>query len=228
LSGLPPSRLAKGTFTPMLSQNLINSAIQQLNAFHLCDGTLDSYQSRAFKPVSDYYCQKEELYYQPELTDELKMIYYEQFNLGIISRNTFCWRMRGIEILKEMRQHGCFKRKVFNVKKNLLPCYYEKILSGFIDIIGVIKRIAIYRSIAERYFIYLFTHSHNTLVAVSCSDIKNFMLEISASRPKSMDDVVTVLRWLHSYLRDEGLMHICPIPNLIDSINTLYIENQRG
>jgi integrase len=193
----------------VMIQDLINSAIQQLNAFHLCDGAMGSYRSRAFKPVSAFFCQKEELHYQLKLMNKLKKFYEEQFKLGIISHNTLCWRMRGIEILEEIRQHGCFKWKVFTAKKkSLLPCYYEQILSGFINIIGNIKRIGIYKYITERYFIYLFTHSHDSLVAVSCMDIKNFMLEISASRPKSMDDVVTVLRRLHSYLRDEKLMDI--------------------
>jgi len=190
-------------------QDLITSAIQQLNAFHLCDSTMDSYWSRSFKPVSDLYCQKDALYYHLTLTDELRIFYQEQFELGIISRKTLCWRMRGIGILDEIYQHGCFEWKMFTAeKKLLLSCYYEQILSEFIDVTGDIKRIGIYRSIAERYFLYLFTHSHHTLEAVSCSDIKNFMIEISASRPKSMDDVIAVLRRLHSYLRDEGLMDI--------------------
>jgi integrase len=171
---------------------------------------MDSYRSCAFKPVSDFYCQKEELYYKPELMDELIMVYQEQFNLGILSRNTLRWRMRGIRILDEMFQNECFEWKVYTAEKEpLLPNYFEQILSGFVDIIGDIKRIRTYRFIAERYFLYLFTHTHDTLVSVSCSDIKNFMLEISVSRSKSMDDVVTVLRRLHSYLRDEGLMNIC-------------------
>ena len=191
-------------------QELINSAIQQLSAFHLCDGTMKSYRSCAFKPVSYFYCQKGGLYYHAELMNELRMVYQQQFNLGIISRNTFCWRMRGIRILEEMRKHGYFEWKVFLAKKeSLLPCYYEQILSKFIDVIGAIKRVRVYRSITERYFLYLLTHNHNSLEAVSCLDIKNFMIEISASRPKSMDDVITVLSRLHSYLRDEKLMDIC-------------------
>lgn len=191
-------------------QDLVNSAFQQLNAFHLCEGTMDSYRSCAFKPVSDFYCQKEEMYYQTKLMDELRMVYHGQFNLGIISRNTLCWRMRGIGILVAMWQHGRFEWKVFTAEKEpLLPCYYEQILFGFIDVIGNIKRIGVYRSVAERYFLYLLTHGHDTLKVVSCSDVKNFLIEISASRPKSMDDVVTVLRRLHCYLRDEGMMDIC-------------------
>lgn len=136
--------------TKVIIQDLINSAIQQLKVFHLCHGTMDSYRNRAFKPVSDFYCQKVELYYQPELMDELKMVYQEQFNLGIISRNTLCWRMRGIKILEEMHQQGCFEWKVFTTQnKTLLPCYYEQILSSFINIAGNIQRIGIYRSIAD-------------------------------------------------------------------------------
>jgi integrase len=191
-------------------QDLIDSVIKQLNTFHLCDGTMDSYRSRTFKPMSDFYCQKEELYYHPELMYELRKIYHEQFSLGIISRKSLCWRLRGIGILDEMYKHACFEWKVFSAeKKPLLPYYYELILSKFVDVIGNIKRIGVYRSITERYFLYLFTHKYDTLEAVSCSDIKNFMIEISASRPKSMDDVVTVLRRLHLYLRDERLMDIC-------------------
>lgn len=190
-------------------QDLVKSAVQQLDEFHLCDGTMDSYRDCVFKPISDFYQQKEELFYRPELMGELRMIYQEQFNSGCISRKTLCWRLRGTGILEEIYRCGRFEWKVFTAEKHqVLPCYYERIFSGFIDGIGSIKRIRVYRTVTERYFLYLSTLGHNTLEEVSCQDIRNFMVEISTSRPKSMDDVLTVLRRLHAYLRDEKLMHV--------------------
>ncbi|WP_164917258.1 site-specific integrase [Clostridium sp. JN-9] len=186
-------------------QELINCAIQQLHGFYLCGSTIDSYQNRAFKPISDFYQRKGEHYYRSNLTEELKKLYQEQYTSGDISRKTLNWCMRGIEILQEIHRCGYFEWKVFTKKKeNLLSSYYDCILSDFIASIGDVKRINIYRSISQRYFLYLFTHGHDKFINVSCMDIKNFMVEISESRPKSMDDVVVVLKRLHYYLRNKG------------------------
>jgi len=192
----------------LMIQELINSATRQLYGFNLCDGTIISYRDRAFKPVSDFYQRKGEPYYRSDLTEELKKLYQKQYTSGGISRKILNWRMRGIGILEEIHRCGCFEWKVFTTEKqNLLSSYYGQLLSGFIASIGDIKRINIYRSISQRYFLYLSAHGHDKFSNVSCTDIKNFMVEISESRPKSMDDVVAVLKRLHYYLRDEG--HTC-------------------
>lgn len=189
----------------IMIQELINCALNQLCELNLCGGTIDSYQSRAFKPISNFYQKIGEDYYSSNLTEELKELYQVQYTSGGISRSTVNWRMRGIGILEEIYRCGCFEWKVFAKRKeNLLSSYYDQLFSGFITSIGDIKRISIYQSITQRYFLYIYTHRHYNFSNVSCMDIKNFMIEISESRPKSMDDVVIVLKRLHYYLRNKG------------------------
>lgn len=186
-------------------QELINCALNQLRELNLCGGTINSYQGSAFKPITNFYKKKGNDYYSSKLTEELKKLYQEEYTSGDISRNTVNWRMRGIGILEEIYKCGYFEWKVFTKKKeNLLSSYYDQLLSGFIANMGDIKRISIYRSISQRYFLYISTHGHDKFSNVSCIDIKNFMIVISESRPKSMDDVVTVLKRLHYYLRNKG------------------------
>ncbi|MBU3114424.1 hypothetical protein [Clostridium lacusfryxellense] len=189
----------------IMIQELINCAINQLYRLNLCGDTIDSYQSCAFKPISNFYKKKGENYYSSNLTEELKKLYREEYTSGYISRKTVNWRMRGIEILEEIHKCGCFEWKVFLKKKeNLLSSYYDGILSRFIASLGDIKRISIYQSISQRYFLYLSINGHDKFNNVACIDIKNFMIEISGSRHKSMDDVVAVLKRLHYYLRNSG------------------------
>ncbi|MFT5874452.1 MAG: integrase [Clostridium sp.] len=193
------------TMNKIMIQELISCALNQLCAFNLCGGTIDSYQSCAFKPISNFYKKKGEDYYSSSLTEELKKLYQKEYASGGISRNTVNWRMRGIGILEEIYKYGCFEWKVFTKKKeNMLSSYYDQLLSRFIASIGDIKRISIYQSISQRYFLYISTNGHDKFNNVSCIDIKNFMIEISGSRPKSMDDVVAVLKRLHNYLRNNG------------------------
>ncbi|MBW9154798.1 tyrosine-type recombinase/integrase [Clostridium estertheticum] len=189
----------------IMIQELINCALNELCRLNLCGDTIDSYQSCAFKPISNFYKKKGENYYSSNLTEELKKLYQEEYTLGYISHKTVNWRMRGIGILEEIYKCGCFEWKVFSKKKeNMLSSYYDGILSRFIASLGDIKRINIYQSISQRYFLYISINGHDKFNNVACIDIKNFMIEISGSRPKSMDDVVAVLKQLHYYLRNNG------------------------
>jgi site-specific recombinase XerD len=190
-------------------QELIDLAKVQLKELQLRDGYIDFYHHRAFQPVSNFYHAKLEEFYSPELMDELRSHCQELFNVGTISRKTFCWRLRGLGILNEVYKTGSFVWKVFKAgKESLLSSYFEEILTEFLLSLGDIRRIGIYRSIAERYFLFLATQGHYTIQRVSPADIRNFIVDMSACRPKTMDDVVTVLRKLHTYLRGEELLDI--------------------
>jgi site-specific recombinase XerD len=190
-------------------QELIESAIAKLIELQLCDGSIDSYHHLAFQPVSDFYHKKSEAFYRTELMDELSSHYLELFNGGNISRNTLRWRLRGLGIINELKKTGSFGWKIFIAKKkSLLSRYYEEILTRFLSSLGDICRIGIYKSIAERYFLCLTTHGHHTIEGVSPADIRYFIVDMFAYRPKSMDDVVTVLRKLHTYFRQEELLDI--------------------
>jgi integrase len=191
-------------------QNLISSATAKLNDLQLCDGSINTYQQLAFKPVIDFYRQKSEVFYHPGLMDELKNHYFELFDSSTMSRKTLFWRLRGLYILEEIHKTGDFEWKVFTAKKeSFLSSYYKEILANFLSSLGDLRRIGIYRSIVERYFLFLSEHGHNIIEDISLADIRCFIVEISTCRPKSMDDVVTVLKKLHTYLREKILLNIC-------------------
>lgn len=190
-------------------KELIESAITKLIELQLCDGSIDSYNHRAFQPVIDFYQKKSETLYRTELMDELSSHYQELFFEGNISRKTFRWRIRGLRILNELYKTGSFEWKVFITKnESLLSLYYEEFLTRFLSSLGDICRIGIYRSITERYFLFLTTQGHHIIEGISPSDIRYFIVDMFTYRPKSMDDVVTVLRKLHTYFRAEGLLDI--------------------
>ena len=42
----------------IMIQELINCALDQLCGLNLCGATINSYQGRAFKPISDFYQKK--------------------------------------------------------------------------------------------------------------------------------------------------------------------------
>lgn len=136
-------------------KELIESAITKLIELQLCDGSIDSYNHRAFQPVIDFYQKKSETLYRTELMDELSSHYQELFFEGNISRKTFRWRIRGLRILNELYKTGSFEWKVFITKnESLLSLYYEEFLTRFLSSLGDIYRIGIYRSITERYFLF--------------------------------------------------------------------------
>lgn len=190
-------------------QELIKSATARLFELQLSEGSIDSYHSRAFHPVSDFYYERSEALYRADLMDELNSHYQEQFFNRNISRKTFRWRIRGLEVLNELYKTGSFEWKVFtNKKESLLSSYYEEILTKFLSSLGDTCRIGIYRSITERYFLFLVADGHHTIKSVLPTDIRYFIVDMFAYRPKSMDDVVTVLRKLHTYFRSEGLLDI--------------------
>jgi site-specific recombinase XerD len=190
-------------------QKLIELASARLIELQLSEGSIDSYHHRAFQPVSDFYHGRSEAFYRTVLMDELNSHYQELFFIGNISRKAFRWRIRGLEILNELYKTGSFEWKVFiNRKESLLSSYYEEILTRFLSSLGDIGRIGIYRSIIERYFLFLATHGHHTIEGVLPTDIRYFIVDMFAYRPKSMDDVITVLRKFHTYFRAEGLLDI--------------------
>lgn len=114
-----------------------------------------------------------------------------------------------------MYDTGSFDWKVFiPPEEALLSHYYREILTGFLSSLGNINRIGIYRSINERYFLFLTKNEYPTINEVSSSDISDFIVDMFSHRPKSMDDVVTVLRKLHTYFREKELLDICFEPVL--------------
>lgn len=195
--------------TEVRIEQLINTALKELSELKLCDGSIKSYRYKAFQPILEFYVQNDEKFYREELMNELCLVYQEQLSTGAISQKTLICRLRGVFILNELFMSGCFQWKVFLPRKQTqISKYYMDILSEFLNSLGDIRRIRIINSIAERYFLFLSSNGHLTIGTVSTIDIRQFIVEASSFRPKSMDDVVTTLKKIHMFLRSKGMLDI--------------------
>ena len=206
--------------TQLRIEQLIDTALKKLGELKLCEGSIKSYKCRAFQPILKFYNQKDESCYNKELMDELCRVYQEQFFSRIISKNTLNWRLRGVYIINELFMMGFFQWKVFSPKKHpQLSMYYMDCLSEFMNSVGEIKRLRIINSIAERYFIGLFSKGHQTFETVSTIDIRLFIVESVSFYPKSMDDVIATLRKIHIFLRSKEMLDI-PFESVLFSPRT--------
>lgn len=81
---------------------LVQKAMQLLRKFDLKEGTLKSYDNRAFHPIINYYQTHYINEFQESLMNKLEIIYQYQFENGFISKKLLNWRIRGIRIISEI------------------------------------------------------------------------------------------------------------------------------
>jgi integrase len=180
---------------------LIETAIKEVNGFNLTDKTLRSYHCRAFHPIKVFFAQKNETFYDDSLINELKEFYQSQLNEGKLSLKTYNWRLRGLAIIKEVYQTGTFKWKVISKKKKkIFSKFFEETIESFIKSLGTLKRKDIYESVVRRFVNYLNLSGYRNYDNLSSVLIRGFLIEISSDKPKSMDDVVIGLRKFFKYL----------------------------
>lgn len=97
----------------------------------LAENSLKVSESRAFKPISDFYASKETDIYSEDLMKELEHIYEGKFQTDAISRNVFNVRSRGIRILREVYQTGTFVWKgPAKICNEALPDRLELLVAG--------------------------------------------------------------------------------------------------
>lgn len=189
--------------------DLIQEAIHQLEAFGLSEGTLKSYGTRAFNPIRKFYADRCVTKIQKTIMEELKEDYRKQYSDGRISHNTLSWRLRGVNILLEIHETGLFEWKVFSHKKHtILTNYFEKIISDFTSRLECCeKRKQNYRSIVQRFITHMIDREMQDFSGVDSTLIRDFIMDISNDRPKSMDDVITGLKKFFKYLNEQGYIN---------------------
>ena len=183
-------------------EELIQEALKELGDLELTDGTLKSYRTRAFAPVKNFYYAKHGMVMQKNFLHELKLDFLKQYEAAEISRKTLNWRLRGINILIEIYDTDCFEWKVYTRKSTLkLIEPYESVLDAFISGLSCnCKRIKNYESILRRFLDSVIRKNIMDFSDIDHLTVRDFIIEISNSRPKSMDDVMTALRQFFSYL----------------------------
>jgi site-specific recombinase XerD len=185
--------------------NLINEAMQQLIEFNLSTGTMKAYRTRAFQPALNYYLLKgasiQEILWQ-EVNNDFKKMHED----GIISKSSLNWRLRGIKILLEIHKTGSFEWKVFSQKeKNSLSVFFENMLLDFSsELTCAERRKQNYCSIIRRLIIYMNDRNIQSLSKIAPVHVRDFMINISKDKPKSMDDVITALKRFFKYLNEKS------------------------
>jgi len=186
--------------------DLIKEAMQQLKEIRLSEGTLKSYKTRAFYPVLRLYSTKRFTEFQEIRLQELKNDFQKQYDNGLISKKSLNWRLRGINILLEISQTGYFEWKVFcQRKKIILSDFFENIISDFSsDLECSKKRKQNYCSIIRRFIAFMNSHNIQDFSRMELILVRDFIMDISNDRPKSMDDVIAALKKFFKYLNEKS------------------------
>ena len=184
---------------------LIDMAVVCLEKISLSEGTIKTYRQSAFRPLERRLTDQE--YVDSELLRLQEDFFFQQFEDGTISQHTLNWRIRGIRMLVEILDTGDFTWKVFSKKhKDALPEPFQSVLDSFMQTQNCgQKRKGCINSICRRFLLSVSGNGGMDVASISSEHVRDFMVEISKSRPRSMDDVVYALRAFFRYLCENGL-----------------------
>lgn len=172
----------------------------------LSPSSLKTVASRSFKPISDFFNEKHGIYYSESLINELEESYHEQLKSGVISRNVYNIRIRGIRIAQEVFSNGTFSWNGPPAKaKAVLPENFESIVAGIADSNCSERKNQEIQTVIRRFLLSLSCLGIDDISQVETGHIQMFLSDISKSRSKSMEQVISSLRKLEDYLTRSGM-----------------------
>lgn len=176
-----------------------------LKSLGMSEGTIRTYRYSAFHPLKMQFGENEYVDSPTILLQE--KFFSELYAEGKISRKTYNWRIRGIRILAEICETGTYEWKVFSKNEKLeIPELFSSILQSFLATKECSqKRKKCMESICFRFFMTLMEDGIESFDSVTSENIHRFMINISKTRSKSMDDVVYTLRSFFRYLCESNL-----------------------
>lgn len=186
---------------------LIVQAVECLEKQGYSSKTIKVYRYSAFVPLERRLASYE--YVDLELIRLQEDFFIKQFEKELISRHTFNWRIRGVRMIAEIYDTGDFKWKVFSKKiKEDLSEPFKSILALFIQTQKCsIKRRNCNNSICHRFLLSVVSDGITDISDILPEHVKKFMVSISETRAKSMDDVIYALRAFFRYLCENDLYH---------------------
>lgn len=188
--------------------SLVGCGIKILENYGQKPDSIVNAKYRSFKPITDFYAMKSAEYYDNDLMEELRKQYEEQYSTSQISRNVYNLRIRGIRIINEIAETGSFEWKMY--PSRLVPPLSAGFAAIVIDFMNSaltkLKRVRNYESIVERFFLSLQEQGIFSLDCITADSVQKFLIGISTSRLKSMDDVLTALRKLDCFLLEKGFI----------------------
>jgi len=186
---------------------IINQALMILEKeVGLAQSSLEVIKSGSFKPISNFFKEKNEVWYNEALIKELEGFYRKSFDIGEISRNVYNLRIRGTRIVQEVYDTGTFLWKGPASKDiSVLSKNFESIIVGIANPERSERKNRDIQSIVRRFLLSLADLGISDILQVKAKDIQAFLRSISKSRKKSMDSVISSLRTLDRYLTTSGL-----------------------
>jgi integrase len=183
---------------------LIEKAVNCLEMIGLNPQSIADYRYRAFEPIAKRLL----LLTNIEAKDiQIQEAFFTmQYQNEIISRQTYNWRIRGIRILCEVLETGTFSWKVFSKnEKIILPDKFEAALSSYLEEQTCCdKRKSSIESICRRFLQSVSTCTES-ITEIKPIHIRDFIVQISETRSKSMDDVISSLKGFFRHLCEIGL-----------------------
>lgn len=171
----------------------------------LSNYSLNAVAMRSLKPISDFFREKSEIYYNESLMNELEESYHEQLKAETISRYVYNVRIRGIKIVQEVYNSGTFLWKGPPVKKKAaLPEKFECIIAGLAASNCSERKNQEVQAVISRFLLLLSGLGIDDIAQVEVEHIQMFLSDISKSWAKSMDQVISSLRKLDYYLTRSG------------------------
>lgn len=172
----------------------------------LSQSSLRTVASRSFKPISDFFNNKHETHYNESLINELEEFYHKQWKAGLISQNVYNIRVRGIRIVREVSNNGTFSWSGPPAKaKAVLPENFESIVAGVADAGCSTRKNQEVQTVIRRFLLLLSNLGIDDISKTQLEHVQMFLGDISKSRPKSMDQVITSLRKLDCHLTSLGM-----------------------
>jgi integrase len=126
--------------------------------------------------------------------------------LGVISRNVYNLRIRGIRIVRDVHDTGTFSWKGPTSKDTpVLSESFERVIAGVADSGRSGHKNRDIKSIIRRFLASVADLGISDIAIIKTEHIQAFLSEISQTRKKSMDHVISSLRKMDRYLTGKGL-----------------------
>jgi integrase len=172
----------------------------------LAPSSLKVVESRSFKPIADFFNDKNEVCYCENLLNALEEHHRKNLRNGVISRNVYNLRIRGTRIVREVHYTGTYSSKgPASKNKAVLSESFERFIAGVIDPGRCENKNRETASIIRRFFLSLASLGINDPQEIKAEHIQAFLSGISKSRARSMDSVISSLRNLDRSFADSGL-----------------------
>ncbi len=187
--------------------SIIETANMQFAEIGLADATIRTYQERSFNQIVRRYQEIGDTIYSQAIMDDLLRQAEEQFKQGVLSRQSFNWRYRGIRILTEIYETGSFQWKIFSHKVSSdFPEMFKREGEGFLSFMRLNKkRLKNARSIIIRFCVFVNDKGVCDFSGIPSDLLKAFLSEMYTTRPQSMDEVISVLKKFFQYLEKNGV-----------------------